>query len=78
MMAELLDFLRATVVMKASGLTSEQATIAPLATSDLTVGGLVKHLTGVERFWFSIDFAGHDLPHPWGGRGAVRGEKLAG
>jgi hypothetical protein len=28
-------------------------------------GGVVKHLTGVERFWFSIDFAGADLPWPW-------------
>lgn len=26
---------------------------------------MVKHLTGVERFWFSIDFAGSDLPWPW-------------
>ncbi|MBA2774497.1 MAG: DUF664 domain-containing protein, partial [Nocardioidaceae bacterium] len=25
----------------------------------------VKHLTGVERFWFSIDFAGLDVPWPW-------------
>jgi hypothetical protein len=25
----------------------------------------VKHLTGVERFWFSIDFAAADLPLPW-------------
>lgn len=64
-MAELLDFLRATVAMKASGLTTEQATTVPIATSDLTIGGLVKHLTGVERFWFSIDFADLDLEWPW-------------
>jgi hypothetical protein len=25
----------------------------------------VKHLTGVERFWFSIDFAGSDAEWPW-------------
>jgi Protein of unknown function (DUF664) len=63
-LTEMLDFLRATVVVKASGLTDEQAKARPFA-SKLTIASLVKHLTGVERFWFSIDFAGHDLPFPW-------------
>jgi hypothetical protein len=61
----LLDFLRATVVHKVAGLTDEQAFGRPVPASELTPAGLVKHLTGVERFWFSIDFAGHDLPWPW-------------
>lgn len=61
----MLDFLRATVVAKVAGLTDEQAFGRPVAASGLTPAGLVKHLTGVERFWFSIDFAGHDLPWPW-------------
>jgi uncharacterized damage-inducible protein DinB len=61
----LLDFLRATVVNKVAGLTDEQAFGRPVTASGLTPAGLVKHLTGVERFWFSIDFAGHDLPWPW-------------
>ncbi|MEV4417200.1 DinB family protein [Catellatospora sp. NPDC049609] len=61
----LLDFLRATVVHKVAGLTDEQAFSRPVTASGLTPAGLVKHLTGVERFWFSIDFAGHDLPWPW-------------
>jgi len=61
----LLDFLRATVVTKVAGLTDEQAFDRPVTASGLTPAGLVKHLTGVERFWFSIDFAGHDLPWPW-------------
>ena len=26
---------------------------------------MVKHLTGTERFWFSIDFAGADVSWPW-------------
>ncbi len=25
----------------------------------------MKHLAGVERFWFTIDFAGADVPWPW-------------
>jgi hypothetical protein len=60
-----LDFLRSTVVWKAAGLTDEQARRRVLAPSALSVASIVKHLTCVERFWFSIDFAGHDLPHPW-------------
>jgi hypothetical protein len=60
-----LDFMRQTVVLKVAGLTDEQAFSAPVPPSTLTPAGLVKHLTGVERFWFSIDFAGSDLPYPW-------------
>jgi len=60
-----LDFLRSTVVWKAAGLTDEQARRRILAPSALSVASIVKHLTCVERFWFSIDFAGLDLPHPW-------------
>lgn len=61
----LFDFLRATAVKKVSGLTDEQAFSTPVTSSELTPAGVVKHLTGVERFWFSIDFAGADLPWPW-------------
>jgi Protein of unknown function (DUF664) len=61
----LLDFLRSTVVNKVAGLTDEQAFGAAVPPSVLCAAGVVKHLTGVERFWFSIDFAGADLPWPW-------------
>ena len=64
-LTSMLDFLRATVVMKVEGLTDEQAFATPVPPSTLTLAGLVKHLSGTERFWFSIDFAGHDLPWPW-------------
>jgi hypothetical protein len=64
-MTGLLDFLRSTVVNKVAGLTDEQAFGAPVPPSALTPAGVVKHLSGVERFWFSIDFAGADLPWPW-------------
>jgi hypothetical protein len=37
----------------------------PAPPSPLTPAGVVKHLTGVERFWFSIDFANQDVPWPW-------------
>ena len=61
----LLDFLRATVVNKVAGLSDEEAFSAHVPPSTLTPAGIVKHLAGVERFWFSIDFAGEDLPWPW-------------
>jgi len=61
----MLDFLRDTVVHKVAGLTDEQAFSRPVPASELTPAGLVKHLTGVERFWFSIDFAGSDTKWPW-------------
>jgi hypothetical protein len=64
-MAGLLDFLRATVVNKVAGLTDDQAFTTQVPPSTLTPAGVVKHLTGVERFWFSIDFAGADLLWPW-------------
>ena len=60
-----LDFARGAVIRKATGLTEEQARSAPVPPSTLTPGGLVKHLTGVERFWFSIDFADLDVEPPW-------------
>ena len=60
-----LDFLRATVVMKARGLSEEQARTAASPPSVLTVAGVLSHLTAVERSWFAIDFDGQDLPQPW-------------
>jgi hypothetical protein len=64
-LTSMLDFLRATVVMKVEDLTDEQAFATPVPPSTLTLAGLVKHLSGTERFWFSIDFAGLDLSWPW-------------
>jgi len=60
-----LDFLRATVVNKVAGLKDEQAFETVVPPSVLSAASVVKHLTGVERFWFSIDFAAADLPWPW-------------
>lgn len=61
----MLDFLRGAVIRKVAGLSEEQARRRSVPPSTLTPAGLVKHLTGTERFWFSIDFAGLDVEHPW-------------
>ena len=64
-LAGMLHYARTAIVRKAEGLTEQQARLAPVPPSTMTPAGLVKHLTGTERFWFSIDFAGLDLEHPW-------------
>jgi len=56
-----LDFLRATVVMKATGLTDEQARRPLVESSPLTtVAGLLAHLTYVEHVWFCHVLDGQD------------------
>ena len=61
----MLDFLRATAVNKVAGLTDEQAFARSVPASALTPASVVKHLAGVERFWFCIDFAALDVAWPW-------------
>ncbi len=65
MLESMLDFYRATVVNKVAGLTDPQAFAAAVSPSTLTLATVVKHLTGTERFWFSIDFADLDVTWPW-------------
>ncbi|WP_037309647.1 DinB family protein [Amycolatopsis orientalis] len=49
-----LDFLRATVVWKCSGLTDEQARRRLVPSELTTVAGLLGHLTLVEQYWFTV------------------------
>lgn len=58
-----LDFLRGTVVLKATGLTDEQARRSLVPSELTTVAGLVSHLTYVEQYWFGqvLD----NQPDPW-------------
>jgi uncharacterized protein DUF664 len=53
----MLDFLRATAVSKVSGLTDDQAFSRPVESSQLTPAGVVKHLSALKRWWFSITAA---------------------
>lgn len=53
------------MVNKVAGLSDEDAVKRSVPPSTLTAAGVVRHLTGVERFWFSIDFAGDDVVWPW-------------
>jgi hypothetical protein len=56
-----LDYHRATLLHKCAGLTGEQLAQRPIATSALSLLGLVRHMAGNERIWFRIRFAGADI-----------------
>jgi hypothetical protein len=58
-----LDFLRGTVVLKAAGLTDEQARRSLVPSELTTVAGLVSHLTLVEQYWFAQVLG--NQPDPW-------------
>ena len=70
-----LDFQRATLMYKCVGLTGEQLAERPVASSQLSLLGLVRHMAANERIWFRIRFAGADVDdlyqspeYPRGGR----------
>ena len=61
-----LDFVRVTSVNKLAGLTEEQARATPLHTSpSMSLLGLLKHLTAVQRQHIQIHIGGQDLPSLW-------------
>ena len=57
-----LDFHRATLLMKCAGLTDAQLRSTPVGPSELSLMGLVRHLSENERYWFRIIAGGADLP----------------
>jgi uncharacterized damage-inducible protein DinB len=52
----LLDWQRSTLLIKCAGLTGDQLVEAPIAGSNLTLLGLIRHLAKVERIWFRRRF----------------------
>jgi uncharacterized damage-inducible protein DinB len=59
-----LDYQRATLEWKCAGLDAA-ALNAKTASSTLTLGGLLKHMTYVEDSWFSYTLHGQDRQPPW-------------
>ena len=51
-LGQYLDFHRATLEMKCAGLTEDELKRRAVPTSNLTLLGLVRHLTDVEYGWF--------------------------
>jgi uncharacterized damage-inducible protein DinB len=62
-----LDWQRATLLYKCAGLTGEQLADRAVPPSGLSLLGLVRHLTHVERVWFRQRFAGEPVEHAFGG-----------
>ncbi|MFN2522519.1 MAG: DinB family protein [Mycobacteriales bacterium] len=60
-----LDFHRATLLQKCAGLTAEQLKTRSTPPSGLSLLGLVRHMTEVERWWFRMHAAGEDLVFPY-------------
>ena len=56
-----LDRHRATFLQNCAGLTGDQLALASAPPSNLSLLGLIRHLTDVERMWFRVRIAGQDL-----------------
>lgn len=57
-----LDWHRDTFRLKCAGLPAERLSERSVPPSRLTLHGLLRHLTGAERWWFRIQFAGEGVP----------------
>jgi Protein of unknown function (DUF664) len=57
-----LDWHRKTLELKCSGVPPDRLSELSIPPSGLSLHGLVRHLAGVERWWFRIQFAGEDVP----------------
>ena len=57
-----LDFYRATLITKCSGLSMGELCLRPVETSTLSLLGLIRHMTLVEQHWFESTFANFAAP----------------
>jgi uncharacterized damage-inducible protein DinB len=57
-----LDYHRATLLMKCAGLSDEQLKLRSAEPSTLSLLGLVRHMTDVERGWFRRSVGGQHGP----------------
>jgi uncharacterized damage-inducible protein DinB len=57
-----LDYHRSTLLHKCAGLSDAQLKLASVEPSTLTLLGLVRHMTEVERAWFRRRFGRLDVP----------------
>jgi uncharacterized damage-inducible protein DinB len=66
MLVAFLDYYRATLLLKADGLSDEQARTPSVPPSDLNIMGLIRHMAEVERNWFQRWLVKADAPHIYG------------
>jgi uncharacterized damage-inducible protein DinB len=67
MLSAWLDFHRETLLLKCDGLTREQLRQRAVPPSDLSLLGLVRHMTEVERGWFRQALLGEHLRELYSG-----------
>ena len=61
-----LEFHRTTLLLKCEGLDDAQRKARPVASSNLSLHGLVRHMAEVERNWFSrVLLSAPQTPHIW-------------
>lgn len=53
---------RETLLWKIAGLSGDQLASRPIPSSNLSLLGIVRHLTAVERHWWRHRVAGEDIP----------------
>jgi hypothetical protein len=56
-----LDFHRETLLLKCAGLTAGQLRERAVPPSGLSLLGIVRHMTDVERWWFRVHGTGQDM-----------------
>jgi hypothetical protein len=61
MLQGFLDFHRGTLLWKTAGLTGEQLLQARVEPSPMSLLGLIRHLTQVEKYWFQVTLAGRPV-----------------
>ncbi|WP_203907077.1 DinB family protein [Rhizocola hellebori] len=57
-----LKLRRVLLLRKCSGLTADQLKTASVEPSTLTLLGILRHMTEVERFWFRTKYLHEDVP----------------
>jgi hypothetical protein len=62
MLDGLLDYYRASLLARCAGLDGVDLACRSLPPSTMSLLGLIRHLTDVERSWFRKRFAGEALP----------------
>jgi hypothetical protein len=60
-----LDYHRSTLLKKCAGLDEQQLKQRAVPPSRLSLLGLVRHMTEVERWWFRMYAAGEELEFPY-------------
>ncbi|WP_250007302.1 DUF664 domain-containing protein [Actinoplanes sp. M2I2] len=64
-LSQFLDRHRAMVLAALDGVDDEAAGARLLPATDMTIGGVVKHLAQMEDLWFTHTLLGAAMPDPW-------------